>query len=1142
MDLFSRPFKSLTATALSLALVVLSPGILPYQVFAQSVSGLGVIQGQGQPIVGVPASVPGGLSNGFKLELGPSLITGASIRSIQSAPTVPAASVKSVAAAQAGGVSGVSAVPGVASSFEASTPRLGAQVKAHAPGSARAVSRQGAPSVAPGASAVAEPSESRGQRSAERMEAISRGVGATLEKSGPIAQAGMESAFRTGAEVESVLTGAHSGFGGAMEDFSQEASLGLLSPGKIAPGLERVLRPGGRYDVVIHLRAEELPVTEEDQLIYYLSRLEGVRYDYRPHSGLVRVRAIMGRDIRVVAGFPAVLYIEKTGFRRGQEAALSASGDFLDDAVQGPVLGLQSGMGWSRQLARPAGQEIADAVRSYNERVSAPAPQLSTVEPARAGRRSPLVPRLIASGLALLPAALLGVPLMAAGSLLAGGALVASSLALSVLPFMNERTVLAVRSLPGAALFSLGAITLGAGVLSGTGLWMGALVTLGGWGLWRYGRSESVKHSYEEAEALSAFFGALGAAAGAGLVLLSPAGWLAGALTWLAYPVSALLLMHLPSWVGNGIVAVFFSARQSVRGMGRVMFSLRNDTVLRDRLESFTKKHLSRSPWNAVWLAGVWIPVWLSDLGQFALTLAGGLAVSAMQAPVMFLWGVSHELAREAKVTRFLAAWAHFAFDNAQGSKKTVYNRIAAPLASAANSKNKLTSLPAGAAMRLAQWAWLAYAVVGTPVLLLAGFIRAFSKTGEAYEPKKHDPDYLRVSTDDKIGAEPAPEEPEDPSKPVKDPAAPKIIASAIALLPAYFIGLPLLASAGPVLGGIYLVSVAALAAMPFMPESTPKLVRQLPGFLLAGLGLTMFYLMPVIPFTLAGGLALLKTNAFWLAAVAALSGWGLVRYAGKAGKSDGRRYSVDDPEYIGAFFGALGVGTGVGIALSGLSGFLPMGLTALAYLTSPLLLMHLPHWIWAGAWKAVKGPGESARAFHDVLGFWHSETKFHANLKRHARYWLDKSVWNGAWLSLLWVPTWGVMAAEFVLSLGLGLAMGVLRAPFNFIAGAARELSPDSRLTKFLEGFAKGTFKRMEGNFDLFKRETAPLVPMMDESDPVSGRPTAKAFAVSAVLRLAQFAWLARMAFLWPAALLLALNDGYEASATATEKVDSVR
>ncbi len=1085
MELFSRTFKSLTAAALSLALVVLSPGILPYRLFAQSVPGLGLSQGQGRQVLAVPATVPGTASTGFKLELGPSLITGASMRSIQTTPAVSASAVKGAAAARTSDLSGVSAVQGVSASIPASTPRSvpAAQTDARS-GQSQAPSlsevrrlkgrvkwfndakgygfitpEDGGQDVFVHFSAIEMPGDQtlkegqevefeivvgpKGRQAAHvtppsvpgtavrrnqsepvsrRVKGISRRVGSTLEKTGPISRAGSESAFAAGLEVESALTGAGHGVNGALEDLAQTS-----------------------------------------------------------------------------------------------------------------VMEFQSGLGWNRQLARPAGQEIAESVRSHNEGVSAPTPRLTSEKPADTGRKSPLVPRLIASGLALLPAALLGVPLLAAGSLLAGGALVAASLGLSALPFMSENTAKLVRSAPGAALFSLGAVTLGAGILSGTGLWMGALVTLGGWGLWRYGRSESVKHSYEEAEALSAFFGALGAAAGAGLVLLSPAGWLAASLTYLAYPVSALLLMHLPSWVGNGIVAVFSSARQSVRGMGRVMFSIRNDTVLRERLESFSKKHLDRSPWNAVWLAGVWIPVWLSDLGQFALSLAGGLAVSAMQAPVMFLWGVSHELAAQSAVTRFLGAWAHFAFDNAQGSKKALYNRAVAPLASYANSRNKLVSWPAAAAMRVAQWAWLAYTVLGTPVLMLAGFIRSFMRTSEAYDPKKHNPFYLRVNTDDKIGTEPAPEEPGDPSKPVKDPVAPKIIASAIALLPGYFLGLPLLAAAGPVLGGIYLASVAALALMPFMPEKTPKLARQAPGFLLAGLGLTMFYLMPVLPFTLAAGLALLKTNAFWMASVAALSGWGLIRYAGRAGKAEGRRYSVDEPEYIGAFFGALVVLTGVGVALSGLSGLLPIGLTALAYLTSPLLLMHLPEWIWAGAYKVLRGIPESARAFHDVLGFWHDETKFHSNLKSHARYWLKKSVWNGTWLSMIWVPTWGVMAAEVVLSLGLGLAMGLLRAPFNFAAGAARELSRESKAAKFLEGFAKGTFKRMEGNFDLFKRETASLVPMMEESHPVSGRPTAKAFLAAAVLRLAQFAWLARMVFLWPAALILALNDGYEAARPAT-------
>ncbi|MEK7745362.1 MAG: hypothetical protein AAB576_01725, partial [Elusimicrobiota bacterium] len=110
MELFSRTFKSLTAAALSLALVVLSPGILPYRLFAQSVPGLGLSQGQGRQVLAVPATVPGTASTGFKLELGPSLITGASMRSIQTTPAVSASAVKGAAAARTSDLSGVSAV------------------------------------------------------------------------------------------------------------------------------------------------------------------------------------------------------------------------------------------------------------------------------------------------------------------------------------------------------------------------------------------------------------------------------------------------------------------------------------------------------------------------------------------------------------------------------------------------------------------------------------------------------------------------------------------------------------------------------------------------------------------------------------------------------------------------------------------------------------------------------------------------------------------------------------------------------------------------------------------------------------------------------------------------------------------------
>lgn len=75
--------------------------------------------------------------------------------------------------------------------------------------------------------------------------------------------------------------------------------------GRISPELETILRPGNTYDVTVSL-VDHPSVTEEDQLVYYLSVLEGIAYQHDRRNGKISVQGITGRDIRVIAGFPAV--------------------------------------------------------------------------------------------------------------------------------------------------------------------------------------------------------------------------------------------------------------------------------------------------------------------------------------------------------------------------------------------------------------------------------------------------------------------------------------------------------------------------------------------------------------------------------------------------------------------------------------------------------------------------------------------------------------------------------------------------------------------------------------------------------------------------------------------------------------------
>lgn len=835
------------------------------------------------------------------------------------------------------------------------------------------------------------------------------------------------------------------------------------------------------------------------------------------------------------------------GWRRAGSAA---------SAVAPEDNGWGSTSGRDRYFGKPAGHEsIAGAVRSHNARFGAaeapaPAPQDSG-DFTPSSKRSPFLPKLISAALAFLPAIALGLPLIAAGSTLAGGSILAASVALMTLPFMSERTPALFRAAPGAAIFGLGVLTVVSGFMGGASLWMGAFVTLGGWGLVRYGLDTKQTDRYDRDKALTAYFGALGAVLGAGLSLsgaamLLPAwaavvpfmasAWVVTGATWAAYPLTAMLFLHLPGWVGEGIAAAFRGVYGSGKAVYRVMGSLKRDTVLQERLVSFTKAHLKSSMWNAIWLSGIWIPVWISEAAMFALSAVGGLALGAALAPTMFLWGASHKLWEDSALTRFLAAWNHFAFDWSAASKIRVYNPLAKPLINFVNTHHGVASVAASGALRLAQLAWFVYSVASFPVTWTWGFFRAFGQTGGAYDHAKHSPDGMKVDTKDTPDVE-RPDEPVDPAKPVKSTLMPRLIAGAIAALPLYFLALPLLTA--PVVGQLFAATGLALAVMPFLPAGSPKFVKMLPGLLLAALGLATVGATPYFLLSGTGLVGLLSQNVLWMGLVTALSGWGMARYAANLETKEGQKwYSVDDPEYIGAFFGALGVITGLGVALLGMTGWAPLALKFAGYGTSLLLLVHLPRWVGAGLKTAVEGGWTSVRAFSKVLSFWEHDTSFYVNLRRHASYWLDKSVWNGSWLSVIWVPTWALLVAEWAVSAVLGLALGLARAPLNFAWGAAYNIAPDSKVTRFIAGFARSTFEEAEGSKkSIFDPLVARVIPAMNEANPVSGRPTLKAAAAFLLARLAQGLWLARLALWSPVIVGMSVLAGFKNAAGEKQK-----
>ncbi|MFH2202967.1 MAG: hypothetical protein ABIJ96_07625 [Elusimicrobiota bacterium] len=817
-------------------------------------------------------------------------------------------------------------------------------------------------------------------------------------------------------------------------------------------------------------------------------------------------------------------------------------------------------------FAKPAGGEsIGDAVQSYNGAHAAPHKGAIedgveggdfTAASSGDGRRAPLPARIFAAAVASLPGALLGLPLLMGGMTVAGSLVVAASLGLVSMPFFGERTGKLIRIVPGVLIGALGLWTLGAGIMSGSGVVMGALVALGGWGLIRFGQSKNEEY-FDEGKVLTAFFGALAAVAGAGLAVTTPAallgfwaGWLpfisatstwaayaVTGVTWLSYPLAGMLLMHLPGWVGEGIQAGVGGVYQSVRGMYRVLGSMKRDTVLRDRLEQWSEAKLKLSHWNVFKVGAVWVPVLISEAAMAALSFVTGVAQGVIMAPTMFLWGAASDLAEKSRVNKFLAAWNRFVFFNAQGSKKALYNKLAGRLIPYANSNKTAVALIGGTALRAVQLGWWAYTVAATPFLYVIGFFRAFTQTGGEYSSDIHYPGSLKGRQQ---GDSPF-VKPELGKKPVSDLIPPGLFATGLALLPLYFFGMPMLGV--PYLGYVYAAAVLGLAAAPILPGRTPKLVRQLPGFLMTAVGLGAVGAALWLGFGFGALLAVAKTNMFWMGLVAAFSGLGFINNITKLAREDNKRwYSVDDPEYIGAFFGALGVLTGIGLAFAGVSGWITGTLMGAAYLSSGLLLMHLPMWLWTGVGVAFEGLWYSIKSFHRVINFWDRDTKFLDNMKKQARYHLDGSLWsvvaNATWLSLIWVPTGLVILAEYAAALALGVVMGVIRAPVNWAWGAAYDISPDAKLTRFIAGFAKSLALNSEGSKKtVFDKWVGRLIPAMNEKVSPSGRPSVKAALAMIGARFLQVLWLARLLLWSPVIFIKALIDGFKNAAGVKDK-----
>lgn len=837
----------------------------------------------------------------------------------------------------------------------------------------------------------------------------------------------------------------------------------------------------------------------------------------------------------------AVTALEEAGpIANASPASASGVGQKLEDILTGapalrrgadfsaPSVNARVDLGDSGLLARPAGDSIRAAVAASVQESDIPVPPAG-MTPAPQAPKGPFWPRLLSAGLALAPAVVLGLPLLAASAYLVGGLVIATSVALAVMPFLSESSPKALRAAPGLALSALGVASAGVALSLSFGLgvavapaliWTGALAMLGGWGLTRYGlgKTEGRYGSYGSVETLSAFFGGLAALTGVALAASTPLGWTATAVLWVSYPLATLLWFHLPGWVGKGMTAAVEGLWHGILGMTRVLTAIHRDTVLFDRLSKFSERYWNSSKWNGVWLAVMWTPIMLAEAVMYALSGVAGLAVGLVAAPVNFLWGASAKLWPGSKANVYFAEAARLVFDNVQNGKVARFNPLEAKLIPLANSPKFFVSALGSLVLRALQLGWLVYAALATPLLSVAGLVLAFGRAG-TYDEKRHDHRSLRINKHDSPSEKPTEPTDPEPGTPSKATIAPKLIAVALALVPAYFFGLPIIAGASFIQIPLYFGLVLSLAAMPFLGKA--------PMWAKSFAGRALFY---------NGLVLLLNGSAVWVGLIALLGGWGFNRWVKKTAEKGG---SFDEAE-LGAFFATLMSSAAIGAVWAGfLGGWIGWGTLALAAATSPFLLMHLPSWVWEGLRGVFKSFARSMESFSDVAGFWHEDTKFRSNLKSHASYWLKKTYWNGVWLSAIWVPVGLLQAAEFVLSVALGAVVGLLRAPFAFAASAFGEAKSGSRAARFTKGLVDGWKAASEGSKALFDRLVSGLVPAMNEATQGTGRPTAKAAGAFLLARFVQLAWLvgAVAMNLSGLAFLIGLYRGVRAALAGPEK-----
>jgi hypothetical protein len=308
------------------------------------------------------------------------------------------------------------------------------------------------------------------------------------------------------------------------------------------------------------------------------------------------------------------------------------------------------------------------------------------------------------------------------------------------------------------------------------------------------------------------------------------------------------------------------------------------------------------------------------------------------------------------------------------------------------------------------------------------------------------------------------------------------------------------------------MLGAAALAGlMPLMPssQSVPTFLRKLPATLMSVVGAWMA----------GNGLFLMLTVGLptgWLIALGAatlLGGIGLRSLVDKLRDPETEKWKLDEPEYIGGFVSSLALTAALSGAMVGFAGPLALVLDIAALVLSPLLLYHLPKHLWTGVGVSLLGMPSAIGGVYRVMESWRDDADFTRHVRDWFRHWARKSVWYGAMFILPYGLLLTQYALDLLVTLPVGVAVGLTRLPSLFMWGWHYEKDHQSRQTRFWEGFNKYLLE----NAELSKKKAyTPLFDKLlksalEDKNAESSRPTLKAVLALIGARLLQAYWLLR-------------------------------